>query len=72
MAFAQPLHDLQRALAALRHVATEATGWSDQQRQRFDQQRIQPLEQAGDVLAVALRSADESIARAQGALRGDP
>jgi hypothetical protein len=72
MGFGQSLHDVERAVAALRRAGAEATGWSDQQRRLFDQQRMQPLVQAGDGLAATLRTADETLARALSALRGYP
>ncbi len=71
MGLSQSQEEVQRAMANLNHACDSATGWADEQRERFDQQRIEPILQAGDLLVTALRAADESIARAQGALRGD-
>lgn len=71
MSMREPLRDVETAVASLRRASAGATGWSDEQRERFDRQRIEPLLGLGNQLVVALRRADEAIAAAQPALRGE-
>lgn len=72
MSMREPLRDVEVAVASLRRATAGATGWSDEQRDRFDRQRIEPLLRLGDQLVHALRRADESVAAAQAALRNEP
>lgn len=64
MSFERVLHDVDSAVRDLRRTADEATGWSDQQRSRFDAERLKPLLRVGDQLTQALRRADEQLKRA--------
>lgn len=65
------LREVERAVDSLRRLATDSSGWTDQQRVRFDQQRLQPLLQAGDLLIAALRRADDDLERVRHALGSD-
>jgi hypothetical protein len=64
VSFEEQLRATESAVAGLRKVAGEASGWSDEQRSRFDAQRLKPLLEAGDRLARALRHADEEVRKA--------
>lgn len=71
MTMGDALREVERAVDSLRRLATDSSGWTDQQRVRFDQQRLQPLLQAGDLLIAALRRADDDLERVRHALGSD-
>lgn len=59
----------QRALSDLQQSRASTSAWSDQQRQRLDQQCLDPLEEDGRRLLDALRKAGHEFAAAEGMLR---
>ena len=63
MALRDVLQEVDRAVESLRKGASDSSGWSDQQRVRFDGQRLEPLMQAGDQLIAALRRSSEDMDR---------
>ena len=69
MSIQDAVRDLEAAVGNLKKIADGSTGWSDQQRVRFDQQRLTPLLNAGAQLGLALRLADEKLTSAQNAIR---
>lgn len=60
-----PIREAQAARAELAKVASSTQGWSDRQRQAFDNQRLKPLADAGARLVAALQRAQEQCARAE-------
>lgn len=59
-----PLDELQRALADLRRARDETTAWSDEGRRVFDEQRLDPLDEAGARILAAIRKAQEQFSDA--------
>lgn len=59
-----PLDELQRALADLRRARDETTAWSDEGRRVFDEQRLDPLDEAGARILSAIRNAQEQFSDA--------
>jgi hypothetical protein len=59
------LKELERALSDLRRVRDSTTAWSDEVRQRFDDQRLAPIEEAGTRLIAAIRKTQEQFSTAQ-------
>lgn len=55
------IREAERAVGALRRSRDDSAGWSDQQRNRFDRQRLQPLLEAGSQLVLALRRAKDQL-----------
>lgn len=63
------IREVERAVGALRRSADDASAWSDEQRSRFDSQRLQPLIEAGTQLAAALRRAEDHFVAVHKALQ---
>jgi hypothetical protein len=63
--------EVDRAVESLRQGANNTPGWSDQQRIRFDEQRLEPLLHAGEQLIACLRRSNEEIDRIRNALETD-
>lgn len=61
--------DVEAAVLSLRRAASESSAWSDEQRTKFDRQRLSPLLQVGDQLVHALRRTDEMLLAARSGLR---
>lgn len=55
------IRQVEQAKSELAKAVATATGWSDQQRESFDQQRMRPLNDVAARLATALRRAEEQI-----------
>lgn len=65
MTLRDPIRQTETARAELAKSSSSTQAWADQQRQSFDDQRLQPLAEAGRRLAEALRKADEQLAQAE-------
>ena len=65
MTFQETQHKVETARAGLARVQAGATGWTDQQRQEFDADRVKPLADAAVKLATALQRAQEAQATAE-------
>lgn len=59
-----PLDELRRALADLRRVRDETAAWSDEGRRVFDEQRLDPLAEAGTRILAAIRHAQAEFTEA--------
>lgn len=70
MSFASIQRDVEAAVAALARVGADTVGWSDEQRQAFDQGRMKPLTEAAAKLITALRKAQEAQQKAERLLSG--
>ena len=66
-----PIHQVETARAELGKVAGSTSGWSDEQRQAFDSQRMGPLDVVGGQLLSQLRKAQEQCAAAERLLSAD-
>lgn len=71
MALRDVLQEVDRAVESLRRGANDSQGWSDQQRIRFDGQRLEPLLHAGDQLIACLRRTNDEMDRIRNALETD-
>ena len=60
-----PIRQVETARTELGKVARSTGGWSDQQRDAFDSQRMTPLDTAAARLLSALRKAQEQCAQAE-------
>jgi hypothetical protein len=65
MTFQEEQRKVEVARAELARAHADATGWSGQERQRFDTQRMKPLADAAVQLTTALRRAQEAQAAAE-------
>jgi len=61
--------EVERAIADLRRAASESAAWKDEQRERFDRERIDPLLAAATQLAHALEVANQDFLRVRMLLR---
>jgi hypothetical protein len=59
-----PLDEVQRALMDLRRARDETTAWSDDGRRVFDEQRLDPLVDAGAQILAAIRNAQDQFSDA--------
>ena len=66
-----PIRQVETARAELGKVADSTGGWSDEQRQAFDSQRMSPLDAAGGLLLSQLRKAQEQCMAAERLLSPD-
>lgn len=70
MSFTETQHHVEAARAELARAGTEATGWADAQRERFDKDRLKPLAEAATKLITALGKAQEAQDKIQRLLAG--
>lgn len=61
-------HEVERARSDLTRVRAGAAAWADAGRQRFDKQRLNPLDGAAKQLLAAIRQCQEQVTRAQALL----
>jgi hypothetical protein len=65
MTFEEAQRKVENAQADFGRAQAATTGWSGQERQRFDTQRTKPLADAAAKLTTALRRAQEAQATAE-------
>ena len=70
MTFQEAQRKVETARAELARAQADATGWSDQKRQEFDTQHMNPLADAAVKLAIALQRAREAQATAERLMSG--
>jgi hypothetical protein len=66
------LDGVQAAVSSLKQTSAATSSWSDNQRSQFDEQRMKPLLDAGQLLDKSLTRADQRVADALRALDGHP
>lgn len=63
-----PIRDLDSALSELHRAASDSDAWDDQERRRFDADRLTPLANAGRRLASTLTRAQQKLRTAEALL----
>jgi hypothetical protein len=69
MSFQETQQRVESARADLAHAQDDAAGWADEQRRKFDANRMKPLADAGVRFTTALQRAREQAEAAERLMR---